>query len=246
MAKIDDPTGKIEEHYFKNDKTPGEKVVKEIVEKGLIPNIPKVGWLLNIVLAHLKSRSDRQTLLSLERQILEVCEALGIDIENLKKRVVSEERIIQLIEVGLERSFWGANDCRVRKFASVIGYTISTATTDQQFEDAAFFVRALDDLSEDDIKVLNHLYKYQGDLVKENHHVDYNRLTERTRIESVLRNVGDLKIQMDEFYARCARLSGYGLALPVERNTKFDPSEYMFRITLIGKRLIEILAAAEK
>lgn len=93
---------------------------------------------------------------------------------------------------------------------------------------------------------MNHLYKHLGDLVKENHHVDYNKLTDRTRIERVLRNVGDLKIQMDEFYARCARLSGYGLALPLERNMKFDPSEYMFRITLIGKRLIETLAALVK
>jgi hypothetical protein len=51
-------------------------------------------------------------------------------------------------------------------------------------------------------------------------------------------------MQMDEFYARCARLTRYGLVLPLERNTNFDPSQYMFRMTILGRRLIEMLEAS--
>jgi hypothetical protein len=50
----------------------------------------------------------------------------------------------------------------------------------------------------------------------------------------------------DEIEQGRARLNGYGLALPLERSTKFDPSEFASRITWLGKKLIEILAANSK
>lgn len=237
---IDDPTGKIEQHYFPQEDWE-RQLADEITDKALLPLIPTVGWLVVLIRSFLKGRSARGELLSLCRHILEICRSLGADVDQLKEQIPTEERMLRLGSVAAERMLWGANEKKRDRFAAVVAGTYVKATTDQQYEDAAYFIRALDELSEDDIRVLYHLHKHQADFVKESHHVDYNRLTDSTQIERVLRSVGDLDIQMEEFFARCARLSGYGLALPLERNGKFAPSEYMFRITLLGRRLIELL-----
>jgi hypothetical protein len=236
MAKIDDPFEQARSQWLGGGEPFANALTQEVFKKGFP--------ILGRVFAFWKSAEQKQVLIEFNNWVVDFLKLLDRRIDDLPEELLPVFNRIAALSV--ERILWGASNKKAKRFAAVVASTVAMATTEQQFEDAAFFVHALDELSEDDIKVLNHLFKYQGDLVKENHHVDYNRLTERTRIESVLRNVGDLKIQMDEFYARCSRLSGYGLALPVERNTKFDPSEYMFRITLIGKRLIEILAAAEK
>jgi len=77
MADIDDPAGKIEEHYFGKD-DPARAFADILTEKGLLPFIPYVGWLLAIIFSFIKSRTQRGTLLSLCRQILAGCGKTGI------------------------------------------------------------------------------------------------------------------------------------------------------------------------
>jgi hypothetical protein len=59
----------------------------------------------------------------------------------------------------------------------------------------------------------------------------------------MIEDAGRLGIQMDEFYSRCHRLTGYGLALPLtdKHGSMGNPNVLPFRMTLLGKRLIDIL-----
>jgi hypothetical protein len=76
MADIDDQARKIEEHHF-GDEDPARVFADAITEKGLLPFIPNVGWLLAVIFGFIKSRSQRGTLLSLCKQILDLCYLLS-------------------------------------------------------------------------------------------------------------------------------------------------------------------------
>lgn len=243
MADIDDPTGKIEEHYFPQENWE-RQLADEITDKALLPLIPQVGWLVVLIRNFLKGRTARGELLSLCRQILDLCRAQGADIDQLRGRIPTEERMLQLGSVATERTLWGASEKKRDRFAAVVAGTYVNATTDQQYEDAAYFIRALDELSEDDIKVLKHLYNHQKHLVVENHAMPYNSFF--PNMMEMLMGTRELGMQMDDVFARMSRLTGYGLAL--ELNTKHatmgNPDDFAFRITLLGKRLIEMLIRA--
>jgi len=235
MPDIDDEIEQVREHRKEKSENPGLYLAKKELDK-----IPFVGTAIDYIRGKEKDEKEEW----FDNAILNILKRHDVSIEEIKAELETGN-IKRLISVAVEEIYWGASTKKVSRFAAIIADAIEHATEEPEFEDAAFFIRAIDELTEDDIRALHHLYKYQHDLVLENHVIDYNKLTEQKRIESVLRNVGDLKMQMNEFYARCARLVGYGLALPLERNTKFDPSEYMFAITLLGTRLVEMLTDTE-
>jgi hypothetical protein len=243
MADIDDPTGKIEEHYFPNEDWE-RQLADEITDKALLPLIPQVGWLVVLIRNFLKGRAARGELLSLCHQISDLCKAQGVDLDQLKERIPTDERMLQLGSIATERTLWGANEKKRDRFAAVVAGTYAKATSDQQYEDAAYFIRALDELSEDDIKVLKHLYNHQKHLVIENHAMPYSSFF--PQMLEMLRGALELGMQIDDVFARMSRLTGYGLAL--ELNTKHgsmgNPDDFAFRLTLLGKRLIEMLIAA--
>jgi hypothetical protein len=54
--------------------------------------------------------------------------------------------------------------------------------------------------------------------------------------------IAQAKIQPEDFYASCARLNGFGLAIEVPRNTsRMHVHEYSFRPTHRGLALLECL-----
>lgn len=198
------------------------------------------------MLGFIRGRSE-SGLSVFEEQILEFCEDLEKDLDELKEEVRSDERVQRLITVGVERIFWGARQAKAQRFAAVIAHTVAGEKTDRQFEDAASYIRALDELSEDDLKVLHHLYRYQSNLVLENHARDPGSFYERGGIIPMLRNIGYLGMQMDDFYSRCERVSGYGLAMRLERRPlEINENDRPFRMTLSGKRLVEMLKITER
>jgi hypothetical protein len=245
MAKIDDPGGKLREHYLVKSTDPATQITSKIAETWL-KNIPHVGWVLGKVMDFLKSDDKDAKLSSFNNHLVEFYEGLGKDIEALEEQISSPEHI-QMVAVAIERIFWGANERKAARFAAVVASTISFGKKEQDVEDAASFIRALDELSEDDLKVLAHLHQHQGEIVQENHAMPYNSFFQDNRMRIMLEQAANLGIQMDEFYARCGRLTGYGLAIPLERRPdSVGPDSFAFRITLLGKRLILILLNAER
>jgi hypothetical protein len=152
-----------------------------------------------------------------------------------------------MVALAVERIFWGANEQKTKRFAAVVASTVAFGTKTQELEDAASYIHALDELSEDDIRVLKHLYNHQKNLVAENHSIQYNEFFQDGRMRKLLEGAAELGMQMDEFYARCGRLSGYGLVLPLERRPDtVRTDQFAFRITLLGRRLVDMLVKVGK
>ena len=62
-------------------------------------------------------------------------------------------------------------------------------------------------------------------------------------IAGFLRRTDELRINRDDVYSRCSRLSGFGLAVEVPRvDTRMSLSEHCFRPTQRGLSLLRLLA----
>ena len=72
--------------------------------------------------------------------------------------------------------------------------------------------------------------------------MDSNTFFHGGRMIKMLRDVGPLLMKRDDIDSSMQRLTGYGLALPLERRpAEMMPDEHAFRLTLMGKRLSDLL-----
>jgi len=137
-----------------------------------------------------------------------------------------------------------ADSERIRQFGSVLGY--EAASDDKRgWDEASALVADLSRLTDSDLQVLRMMVRFQGDQIRENpNDGEYHLMaTEfvKVREEAVQRGLSRY-----ELYARALRLSGFGLAHPLNWNQgAWGPQDMGFGPTPRGKRLIEILRKAE-
>jgi hypothetical protein len=132
---------------------------------------------------------------------------------------------------------------KIQRFARVLGFEVTRPDGGAPaWEDAAAFIRDLAQLGESDIEALRLLYSNQRDMSAGFGRVpsDPNPYTER--LKPLLASVDKAGVDRDDFYSRCARLTGFGLTLEVQRNkTRQSPGDHCFRLTSRGKKLIQII-----
>jgi cob(I)alamin adenosyltransferase len=131
---------------------------------------------------------------------------------------------------------------KVGRFARILGHSLSS-TRNVLWDEAAAFIRDLAQLTERDVEVLNILYSIQKNLfLGRSNSLDPNSYTEKNN--EVLDLVHQSGISRDEFYSRCGRLNGFGLAIEVQRNpSRVSNSDHCFRLTTRGRELIAILSS---
>jgi len=240
MARIDDPIGKIKEHAQEPPTNPGLALASQMVSW-----VPVIGDKIKRALNYIRGNEKDSRLEFLTTAIVEQLEAQGKCVDDIAARLDSDQ-FLSTLTVGIERILFAASQRKIKRFAAIITNTVLNETTEQGYEDAASFIRALDELSEDDIKVLKHLYNHQSHRVKERHAMLFNEFFQNDEMRNMLADARNLGMQMDEFYSRCNRLSGYGLALQLSAShgSMGDPNDFAFRLTLLGKRLVDILASS--
>jgi len=238
MAKIDDPLGQIKAGAQNPPKSPGAEIALRMTNW-----IPVIGGTIRKALDAIRGQDKDERLEFLINAIIEQLETHESDLDEVSRRL-EEAEFRRLVSVTIERIFFGANEVKIKRFAAVLTNAATIDKTDQDYEDAAAFIRALDELSEDDLRVLKHLYNHQGTLVNENHAMPYN--TFFPAMKTMLADARNLGMQMDDFFSRCNRLSGYGLALELSTKhaTMGSPDDFAFRLTLLGKRLVQMLIGA--
>jgi hypothetical protein len=238
MAKIDDPLGQIKAGAEKPPKSPGAEIALRMTNW-----IPVIGKTVRKALDAIRGQDKDERLEFLITAIIEQLEAHESSLDEVSRRL-DEAEFTRLVSVTIERIFFGANERRIKRFAAVLTNAATVDKSQQDYEDAAAFIRALDELSEDDLRVLKHLYNHQSTLVNENHAMSYN--TFFPAMNTMLASARNLGMQMDDFFSRCNRLSGYGLAieLSTKHATMGNPDDFAFRLTLLGKRLIQMLIVA--
>lgn len=238
MAKIDDPLGQIKAGAQTPPKSPGAEIALRMTNW-----IPVIGGTVRKALDAIKGQDKDERLEFLINAMIEQLETHQSSLDEVSRRL-EEAEFRRLVSVTIERIFFGANELKIKRFAAVLTNAATVDKSDQDYEDAAAFIRALDELSEDDLRVLKHLYNHQGTLVNENHAMPYNSFF--PAMKTMLADARNLGMQMDDFFSRCNRLSGYGLALELSTKhaTMGSPDDFAFRLTLLGKRLVQMLIAA--
>lgn len=213
--------------------------IKGLAKKYTNKYLPVIGPAIE----YFQSKEQKEKQEAFNDLVLDLLAAQGKTvIEEIIERIKSGESI-QVVALAVERIFWGASEKKVRRFAAVVADELSRTPDSQKTEDAVFFIRALDELSEDDVRILKHLYNHQKSRVVEHQAMDYNSFFQNNEMRKMIEEAASLGVQMDEFYARCSRLSGYGLALPLDKShgSMGNPDIFAFRMTLLGKRLVDIL-----
>lgn len=238
MPKIDDPMGQLKKGAEKEPRS----VPSEVLVRG-VGWIPHVGATVKKAVDAIRGASEDSRLQFFRDAVIERLEVHENDIDTILERL-DEPEFNRLVAVAVERIFFLANEKKVKRFSAVLSDIATHDATEQEYEDAASFVRALDELSEDDMRVLKHLYHHQKDLVIENYAMTNESFF--PRMNDMLEDMRNLGMQPDYFFARCNRLTGYGLA--IELNSK-HPSlkftdDFAFRMTSLGKRLMVLLEQA--
>jgi hypothetical protein len=135
------------------------------------------------------------------------------------------------------------NERKIERFASVLGFEL--ATPDQgtaAWDDATAFIRDLSQLGESDIEAMKLLYANQSTQSAGFGRVPLDPNVYTRLLKQLLDSVDIAGIERDDFYSRCARLTGFGLILEVQRSdVRQSPSDYCFRLTARGKKLIQII-----
>jgi hypothetical protein len=133
---------------------------------------------------------------------------------------------------------------KVRQFGSVLGYEAVSGDL-KGWDEAADLVNDLSRLTETDLEVLRMMVEHQGQAVSDNSTPqDYDWLD--GMFKQVVQSASQRGILTSELYTRALRLSGFGLARPLNWNqTRWAPPDMALAPTPRGKRLVEILKAYE-
>jgi hypothetical protein len=236
MPKSDDVIEQARSQFIEAESVPNS-IVGELVSTAF--PTARSAW------RFLKSGEQREIQKQFNNCVLDILKERGLQIDDLPTRLTPA--IERIAAIAVERIVWGASEKKAKRFAAVLAWEINEPPDEKRPEDAAAYIRALDELAEDDLRVLSHLYRFQADLAAENRPLPDDEFIKDGRLEMLFQKIGSLRMQMEEFYARCGRLSGYGLVLPLERNPgRMQVDQRVFRLTLLGRRLIDMLVMARQ
>jgi hypothetical protein len=228
------------EHLKKGAAKEPRDIPTEILVRG-VGWIPYVGEQFKKAVDAIRGASEDSRLQFCQDAVIERLQVHEDDIDNILERL-DEPELTRLIAVAVERIFFLANERKIKRFAAVIANAVTEERTEQELEDAASFIRALDELSEDDLRVLKVFYHYQKDYVSEGHAMPHAIFFEGNRMTTLQEGIRTLGMQIDDVDSRCNRLVGYGLLVSLERSQHYgDINYHYFRMTLFGKRLMILL-----
>lgn len=180
-------------------------------------------------------------------------EAIGNGQTELKLKV---EDLAEAVQVGLSRDAEAFNDAKRDRYVKIIGNAVRSA---DQIDDLAAFIRDVEMLGENDIKVLKVLntvmnkatdWTPAGRAVIALHPNTFIQRSEEMAVqiaqalgqETDRSKQGGNPFSREEGYSICARLQGFGLAHEVPLSARVVPSsDYCFRLSKRGLTLLKLL-----
>jgi hypothetical protein len=125
-----------------------------------------------------------------------------------------------------------------------MGITLADDTSPKDWDEVGTLIRDLSQFTEGDIKALDVLVSVYARFVSVNERTPILATAFQDSIDEQVKAYRAAGFAWDEFYSRCARLVGFGLAIQVrmsQRPSLQHDSEYIFRPTQRGKRLCQAL-----
>jgi hypothetical protein len=165
------------------------------------------------------------------------------DIEALKQKINSPEFVDSLVLAADE-----AQRTQSERKIECLGAVLANALLSEDDEivagdDLVGYIRDLSSLTQGDVQALQFLGDVFKDPIGQRPEMDDpNDFT--MLMGSYLRGITAMSVHHDDFYSRCSRLTGFGLATEVERSpTRMTLKDHCFRPTRRGLRLIKLLAS---
>jgi hypothetical protein len=150
----------------------------------------------------------------------------------------------EAIVVAFQRASNAARLDKARTYGQIIG---GTAVADApNWQEAVQFIRDVEQFTDADVKALKRMWRFQRMSYQEmagtlrTMSSDANEYTKDWR--QVVDGAAKEGIARDDWYAECGRLTGFGLALPVQSNPSYQgPDAMCYRLTGRAVRLLALL-----
>jgi hypothetical protein len=174
---------------------------------------------------------------------LKLMESESADREKLKEAQVRLEASAfqKAVATACEEAVRATDKERIEQFAAVLVGSLVPSRWADPNADVAALIRDLAQLGTEDIRALDVLRTAFADVIAQLPNLnDPNQFTER--MEAYRSGIGVNHFDPEDFYAACARLNGFGLAIEVLRSTsRMHLHEYLFRPTRRGLALLDYL-----
>jgi len=239
MGKIDRPIDAVLDQY---PEAPENSLGELSIElAGMASPIIKAANFIRQRLFAAPARGERTSALlkAMNEELIRLSEQ--IDQQALNDRIDSPEFQDALV-LAIEEAWRTSNEVRVQRLAAVLANGVATNIDAPPGEDLSSFVREVAYLDDGDIQMLQVMEEVYRPAIRNRPDMsDPNEFT--LLIAGFLRRTDEVRIGRDDVYARCSRLSGFGLAVEVLRSdTRMSLSDRCFRPTQRGLRLLRLLA----
>jgi hypothetical protein len=211
---------------------------------------PKAGLLLEIF----RKVADRFSRASIEERLQAMWNMLVMETEHLETTKANAEGVQEAIQLAMRRDAVEFNDKKRERYVKLIGNALRSET---QIQDVASFVQTIEQLDERDVivlKVLNKIMNKEGDWKPQPNPGVGNVM--KLHPGTLIGRAPELSVQIamalgqktetnlytrEEGYGICNRLQGFGLAHELEQTRELPLTNYSFRLSVDGIRLLKLL-----
>jgi hypothetical protein len=242
---IDDPKAAFKEQYLNEEKSPVSLAVF-----GTKLAFPKAGFLLDIF-----SRvNDHFQKPSVNERIAAMFQLLVQETEHLESTKVDADDLQEAIQLAIRHDAEEFNDRKRERYVRLIGNALRS---EARIQDVTTFIQTIEQLSERDVivlKVLNKIMNKEGDwkgqvnssvgTIMKLHPSTLIGRAQELSVQIALALGQKTETNMysrEEGYGICNRLQGFGLAHELEQTRELPLTNYSFRLSTQGIRLLKLL-----
>lgn len=234
MSGIDDEIEAVKKQYPDESNSAFNLILSVAGQFNLLAGV------VNTIKQQFSGAAATQKVMALLNAFEQTIRRLERNVERLSSRLESPE-FVETLTVAVNETIRTSDRNKIERFAVVLGYSVADLTKALSLQEASAYIRDLAQLSEADIEAMRILYSIQSPLFIDGA-VPTNPNPYTEVIDKVLAAVDRTRVSREEFYSRCSRLNGFGLAIEVMRNNnRMSPGDHCFRLTKRGARLVEIL-----
>ncbi len=236
---------------MREEPTLPNKIAKYAAEAGFKLAIPDGGLAADILLKAMEALFDRPSGIERVKAFFEL--VIG-EFRYVERTKASHEDVQKAIQLAIWYDRHERDDAKRERYVKLIGNAVRS---DEQIQDVAAFVQTIEQLNERDVivlKVLNKIMNQDGDWKHQQDPVSGQiaKLHPSTLIGRAQELTAQIAMALgqaterntysrEEGYAICNRLQGFGLAHELNQTRELPLSNYVFRLSIQGVRLLKLL-----
>jgi len=248
---IDDPIKAFEQQYMTEEPTLPNKLAKYAAEAGFKLAIPESGLAADILMKVVEALFDRPSGMDRVNAFFEL---VSSEFKHVERTKASHEDVQRAIQLAIWYDRHERDDSKRQRYIKLIGNAVRS---DVQIQNVASFVQTVEQLNERDVIVLKVLNKIMnkvddwkpqhdpiaGQIAKLHPSTLIGRRQDLTAgIATALGQATEKNTYgREEGYGICNRLQGFGLAHEIDENRELPLSDYIFRLSIQGVRLLKLL-----